>query len=63
MLPKSHSSTSPWLRCSLLLQLYWTDLRRRSMEVCELDGANRRVLFVGLDKPRAIVTFYAEGGW
>ena len=41
--------------------MYWTDLDRKSIEVAELDGSNRRVLFTQLDKPRAIVTHYPSG--
>ncbi|XP_066985718.1 low-density lipoprotein receptor-related protein 4 isoform X1 [Macrobrachium rosenbergii] len=42
-------------------KMYWTDLKRRSVEVSELDGTHRRVLFTGLDRPRAIVTHYPTG--
>ncbi|XP_042234598.1 low-density lipoprotein receptor-related protein 4-like [Homarus americanus] len=42
-------------------KMYWTDLKRQSVEVSELDGSNRRVLFTGLDHPRAITTHYPTG--
>lgn len=43
-------------------QLYWTDAGLNSIEVCELDGRNRKVLvWSGLDKPRSIVLHYPEG--
>ncbi|KAK7065936.1 Low-density lipoprotein receptor-related protein 4, partial [Halocaridina rubra] len=42
-------------------KIYWTDLKRRSVEVSELDGTSRRVLFTGLDRPRAISTHYPTG--
>ncbi|XP_076032620.1 low-density lipoprotein receptor-related protein 4-like isoform X2 [Oratosquilla oratoria] len=42
-------------------KLYWTDLHRKSVEVSEMDGSNRRVLFYDLDRPRAIVTHYPTG--
>ncbi|XP_071521746.1 low-density lipoprotein receptor-related protein 4 isoform X2 [Panulirus ornatus] len=42
-------------------KMYWTDLKRQSVEVSELDGKNRRVLFTNLDRPRAIATHYPSG--
>lgn len=42
-------------------KMYWTDLKRKSVEVSELDGSNRRVLFTDLHKPRGIVTHYPSG--
>lgn len=45
----------------LVSQMYWTDLKRQSVEVSELDGSNRRVLFTDLHKPRGIVTHYPSG--
>ncbi|RXG71249.1 Low-density lipoprotein receptor-related protein 4 [Armadillidium vulgare] len=42
-------------------KMYWTDYGRQSIEVSELDGAYRRVLFTKLDKPRAITTHYPSG--
>lgn len=41
--------------------MYWTDLAMQSVEVSELDGSNRRVLFTGLNRPRAITTHYPSG--
>lgn len=41
--------------------MYWTDLVRKSLEVSELDGSNRRVLFTDLDRPRGIVTYHPAG--
>lgn len=36
-------------------KLYWTDAETNRIEVSELDGSNRKVLFwQGLDQPRAI---------
>ncbi|KAK4295463.1 hypothetical protein Pmani_031983 [Petrolisthes manimaculis] len=42
-------------------KIYWTDYKRQSVEVSELDGSNRLVLFTGLDRPRAITTHYPSG--
>ncbi|XP_050708950.1 low-density lipoprotein receptor-related protein 4-like [Eriocheir sinensis] len=42
-------------------KLYWTDLHMHSVEVSELDGSNRLVLFTGLRRPRAITTHYPSG--
>ena len=43
-------------------QLYWTDTGLNSIEVCELDGKNRKVLiWSGLDNPRAIAVYYTAG--
>lgn len=41
--------------------MYWTDLAMQSVEVSELDGTNRRVLFTNLNRPRAITTHYPTG--
>lgn len=41
--------------------MYWTDLAMQSIEVSELDGSSRRVLFTGLNRPRAITTHYPSG--
>ncbi|KAB7498329.1 Low-density lipoprotein receptor-related protein 4 [Armadillidium nasatum] len=56
--PKGYSCLCP---TGLQLQMYWTDYGRQSIEVSELDGAYRRVLFTKLDKPRAITTHYPTG--
>ncbi|XP_045116095.1 low-density lipoprotein receptor-related protein 4-like isoform X2 [Portunus trituberculatus] len=42
-------------------KMYWTDLVMQSVEVSELDGTHRRVLFTGLNRPRAITTHYPSG--
>ncbi|KAK8381292.1 hypothetical protein O3P69_018402 [Scylla paramamosain] len=42
-------------------KMYWTDLAMQSVEVSELDGTHRRVLFTGLNRPRAITTHYPSG--
>jgi low-density lipoprotein receptor-related protein 4 len=48
--------------CSISRKIYFTDEERRSVEVCELDGSNRRVLFwQDLEKPRAIAINYESG--
>lgn len=45
-----------------MLQLYWTDAGLNSIEVCELDGKNRKVLiWSGLDNPRAMAIHYSAG--
>ncbi|KAA0202310.1 hypothetical protein HAZT_HAZT007753 [Hyalella azteca] len=42
-------------------QLYWTDESRHSLEVSELNGTRRRVLFTDLGNPRGIVTHFPTG--
>lgn len=43
-------------------QMYWTDGERSSIEVAELDGKNRKLLFhKDLDTPRAITLHYHHG--
>ena len=44
-----------------LSQMYWTDLVMQCVEVSELDGSSRRVLFTDLNRPRAITTHYPTG--
>lgn len=47
-----------------IVQLYWTDGDRKSIEVAELDGSNRKVLFwSNFDKvkPRALAIHYHLG--
>jgi len=35
--------------------IYWTDGRKRSVEVAEFDGTNRRILITdGLSQPRGV---------
>lgn len=42
--------------------MYWTDGERSSIEVAELDGKNRKLLFhKDLDTPRAITLHYHHG--
>ena len=42
--------------------VYWTDAARRSVEVAEYDGSNRRVLTIdGLQAPRGIVVDPNDG--
>lgn len=48
----------------MFLQLYWTDGERKSIEVAELNGTNRKVLFwSNFDnvKPRALAIHYHLG--
>ncbi|GBP17003.1 Low-density lipoprotein receptor-related protein 4 [Eumeta japonica] len=46
----------------IIIQIYWTDGGRNSIEVAELDGKNRKVLiWTGLDSPRAIALHYKDG--
>lgn len=48
--------------CSVSRKIYFTDEERRSVEVCEMDGTNRRVMFwQDLEKPRAIAINYESG--
>ncbi|XP_018026122.2 low-density lipoprotein receptor-related protein 4 [Hyalella azteca] len=42
-------------------KLYWTDESRHSLEVSELNGTRRRVLFTDLGNPRGIVTHFPTG--
>lgn len=43
-------------------QIYFTDAGRRSIEVSELDGSNRKVLvWQDLESPRAIAIHYGFG--
>lgn len=45
-----------------LLQIYWTDGGRNSIEVAEMNGRNRKLLiWKDLDTPRAIVLYYHSG--
>ena len=45
-----------------LLQLYWVDSGRRSIEVAELDGQNRKLLIhEELVKPSSLVLHYGQG--
>lgn len=45
-----------------LFQIYWTDGERNSIEVSELDGTNRKVLFNhNIFNPRAITLHYHHG--
>lgn len=44
---------------NIFLQIYFTDAGRRSIEVSELDGSNRKVLvWQDLESPRAIAIDY-----
>lgn len=48
----------------LVQQLYWTDGERKSIEVAELDGTNRKVLFWSNFEnvtPRALAVHYHLG--
>ena len=50
------------MRCNYLLQIYWCDAGRHSIEVSELDGNNRKVLlFQDLESPRALAIDYEQG--
>ena len=43
-------------------KIYWTDSGLKHIEVADLNGAKRAILFAnGLDKPRAIVVDPAHG--
>ena len=43
-------------------KLYWTDSDTKRIEVANMTGGNRRVLFYDqLDRPRAIVLLPSEG--
>lgn len=41
--------------------VYWTDAVRGTVELCDYDGDNRRVVVSGLGNPRAIVISPREG--
>lgn len=50
------------LKLKFSLQIYFTDAGRRSIEVSELDGTNRKVLvWQDLEAPRAIAIDYEFG--